>query len=71
MRISDVLRLRWSDIQNDRLYYAMGKNAKVGSLKLPEKALEIVMQYKKEKRDKDDLIFPELKKQVRRKNHNA
>src|SRR5258705_1759584 len=39
MRISDVLRLRSSDFQNERLYYAMGKNAKAGSLKIPEKAL--------------------------------
>lgn len=28
MRISDVLRLKWSDFQNDRLYYTMGKNTK-------------------------------------------
>jgi site-specific recombinase XerD len=61
MRISDVLRLRWTDIQNERLHYAMGKNAKVGSLKLPEKALTIVMQYKERQRTKDDLIFPDLK----------
>ena len=25
MRVSDVLRLKWSDFQNDRLYYAMDK----------------------------------------------
>jgi integrase len=28
MRISDVLRLKWSDFQNDRLFYKMGKNVK-------------------------------------------
>lgn len=38
MRISDVLRLKWSDFQNGRLFYSMGKNNKAGSLKLPEKA---------------------------------
>lgn len=42
MRVSDVLRLKWSDFQNDRLFYAMGKNAKAGSLKVPEKALAIM-----------------------------
>lgn len=62
MRISDVLRLKWSDIQNDRLHYAMGKNAKTGSLKLPEKALDILSQYQFQKTGKDDLIFPDLKR---------
>jgi integrase/recombinase XerD len=61
MRVSDVLRLRWTDFQNDRLYYAMGKNTKPGSLKVPEKALLILSQYKVEKRNENDLIFPELK----------
>jgi integrase len=62
MRVSDVLRLRWSDIQNQRLHYAMGKNTKPGSLKLPEKALAILSQYQFQKTGKDDLIFPDLKR---------
>ncbi len=57
MRVSDVLRLKRSDFQNDRLYYSMGKNAKAGSLKVPEKVLKILAQY--EKNDKD-LVFPDL-----------
>ncbi|MFN8290204.1 MAG: site-specific integrase [Chitinophagaceae bacterium] len=61
MRVSDVLRMRWTDIQNDRLHYAMGKNNKGGSLKLPERATSIINQYKKFKENKDDLIFPDLK----------
>ncbi len=61
MRVSDVLRLRWSDIQNDRLYYTMGKNAKAGSLKLPEKVIKILNFYQRDKKSKTDLIFPELK----------
>lgn len=62
MRASDVLRLRWSDIQNGRLHYAMGKNTKTGSLKLPEKALAILKQYKKQKHVITDYIFPDLKR---------
>jgi len=62
MRVSDVLRLRWSDFQNDRLHYSMGKNTKSGSLKTHEKALMIMAQYDGDKRHKDDFIFPELKK---------
>lgn len=62
MRASDVLRLKWSDIQNGRLHYAMGKNAKAGSLKLPEKALSILQQYEKQKQSVHDFIFPDLKR---------
>lgn len=60
VRISDVLRMKWSDLQNDRLYYAMGKNLKAGSLKVPDKALKIIDQYRADEK-KNDLIFPELK----------
>lgn len=59
MRISDVLRLKWSDFQNDRLYYAMGKNDKGGSLKVPEKALAILNYYKREN-PVHNLVFPDL-----------
>ena len=61
MRISDVLRLRWSDIRGGRLFYAMGKNNKTGSLKIPDKALAILKKYKSSQTAPDDLIFPELK----------
>jgi len=61
MRISDVLRLRWSDFQNDRLYYKMGKNTKPGSLKISQKVSNILSQYEDEKRNDADLVFPELK----------
>ncbi|MBE7172377.1 MAG: site-specific integrase [Williamsia sp.] len=61
MRVSDALRLKWSDFQNDRLHYSMGKNDKGGSLKVPEKALLILQQYEHLRKHKDDLIFPELK----------
>lgn len=59
MRVSDVLRLKWTDIQDDRLHYAMGKNDKGGSLKVPEKALRIIAQYKR-KTPVHNLIFPDL-----------
>lgn len=62
MRVSDVLRLKWSDIQDSRLHYSMGKNKKGGSLKLPSKASAIVSNYENEKQGKDDFIFPDLKR---------
>jgi integrase len=60
VRISDVLRLKWSDFQDGRLYYAMGKNTKGDSLKISEKVEAILRQYKDKKREDSDLIFPEL-----------
>jgi integrase/recombinase XerD len=59
MRIGDVLRLKWSDFTDGRLFYSMGKNNKAGSLKIPAKALAILLQYPKGDR-KHDLVFPEL-----------
>jgi len=60
MRVSDVLRLKWSDFQNGRLYYQMGKNNKTVSLKVPEKTFSILTQYQGDEK-KHNLIFPELK----------
>ncbi len=62
MRVSDVLKTRWSDIKNDRLYYKMGKNSKLVSLKVPDKIKSIIEHYKHDKRSSNDFIFPELKK---------
>lgn len=62
IRVSDVLRMKWQDIKNDRLYYKMGKNSKVDSLKIPEKVSDILKHYKEKNCKKDDYIFPELKK---------
>lgn len=60
MRVSDVLRMKWADFQNKRLYYAMGKNNKGDSLKVPDKAQRILEQYASQQ-DDTGLVFPELK----------
>ena len=62
MRISDVLKLKWSDFKDGRLYYQMNKNSKVLSLKTPDKAATIIDTYKEDKQHDEDFIFPELKK---------
>lgn len=59
MRVSDVLKLTWDDFQDMRLHYAMGKNQKAGSLKTPEKALEILKQYR-HREGEYQTVFPEL-----------
>jgi len=60
MRLADVMKLKWSDLKDNRLHYAMTKNQKVGSLQIPEKALAILERYKSDA-PKHDFIFPELK----------
>jgi len=59
MRISDVLRLKWSDFHDGRLYYTMGKNLKADSIKIPEKAMAILEQYRRDNAI-HDLVFPDL-----------
>lgn len=62
VRVSDVLRTKWSDIKDNRLLYRMGKNSKLLSLKIPDKVKEILKYYANEKENYNDFIFPELKK---------
>ena len=62
IRVSDVLRMRFSDFQDYRLTYSMGKNNKSGSLKIPQKAEKILRHYEQFKVNNNDLIFPELKR---------
>jgi integrase/recombinase XerD len=64
MRISDVLKLKWKDIIDDRMIYRMNKNQKISSIRLPEKAQAIFDYYLPDKRSMDDYIFPELKKAI-------
>lgn len=61
MRVSDILRLKWSDFQDARLHYSMGKNKKGGSLKVSEKVMHILEQYESLRTDENDFVFPELK----------
>jgi integrase/recombinase XerD len=61
MRVGDVLKIKWSDIFDDRLYYKMNKNSKRLSIPISEKTKEILVTYQKDKFKPDDFIFPELK----------
>ncbi len=59
IRVGDVLKLKWSDIVDDRLHYRMDKNSKLVSLKIPEKAKKIFTIYRKLQKQ-NTLIFPYL-----------
>ena len=63
MRVTDCLLLKWTDFQNDRLYYKMSKNGEHGSVKVPNKVINILDQYKNNQNDimnKHNLVFPLL-----------
>lgn len=60
IRISDIIKLKWRDINDGRLTYIMDKNGKVVSLKMPRKVNLIIEQYKKNKKD-NSYVFPYLK----------
>jgi integrase/recombinase XerD len=62
IRISDIIKLKWTDIQDGRLTYTMGKNQKIVSLKLPEKAKQIIESYKETSTD-SIYVFPYLKEE--------
>lgn len=66
MRVTDCLMLKWKDFQNGRLYYQMSKTGEHGSVKVPEKALTIIEQYRRycgdAKLNPHDLVFPMLQK---------
>ncbi|WP_028376060.1 site-specific integrase [Leeuwenhoekiella sp. MAR_2009_132] len=59
IRVGDVLQLKWSDFIDNRLRYRMGKNQKLVSLKIPEKAKPILEYYKG--LAEDDFLFQELR----------
>lgn len=61
VRVGDVLKLEWSDFKDGRLYYRMGKNQKLVSLAVPEKAQIILNSYADKKGKKEGLVFPFLK----------
>jgi integrase/recombinase XerD len=60
MRVADVLKMKWSNIKGDRIYYTMNKNKKILSLKISDKLQMILDEYKSQKTS-DNYIFPELK----------
>ncbi|MCK0136053.1 site-specific integrase [Arenibacter sp. S6351L] len=62
IRVADVLKIRWSDLYDGRIHYRMNKNAKLVSLKLPDKIIPILEYYEPDRINSNDFIFPELKR---------
>lgn len=61
IRCSDLLKLRWDDFKDGRLYYRMSKNQKLVGFKIPDKAHKILEIYKAHKLSEEDFVFPQLK----------
>ncbi|MBN1819267.1 MAG: site-specific integrase [Prolixibacteraceae bacterium] len=62
IRAGDLIQLRWNNITSDgRLEYRMGKTKKDRSIKLHDKAKNILKYYYDEKCKPTDYIFPLLK----------
>lgn len=61
IRYSDLLKLKWSDFKEIRLYYRMGKKQKLGMFKIPRKAQEILEIYREFRISGDDFVFPKIK----------
>ncbi|SNZ01177.1 site-specific integrase [Flagellimonas pacifica] len=61
MRVADVLKITWANIQGERIYYTMNKNQKNLSLKIHDKLQNILDEYEADKASHTDFIFPELK----------
>ncbi|MBC7000617.1 site-specific integrase [Cytophaga sp. FL35] len=62
IRTADVLKIRWNDIYDGRLHYRMDKNSKLLSLRIPDKANDILEHYRNGRNSDDDFVFPEMKK---------
>lgn len=57
MRVTDVFKLRWTDIRD----YRMNKNSKLLSLVVPDKVRAILAAYRPARKYPEDYILPELK----------
>lgn len=60
LRISDVLKLQWQNFDGSHIHLSIHKTKSQLSIKLPNKAIEIITLYKKTKQKPTDFIFPML-----------
>ena len=61
LRISDVLQLRWTNFDGERISIRIHKTKEQLSFKLPQKAISILKSYQSETTQSTDFIFPVLK----------
>lgn len=60
LRISDVLKLKWQNFDGSHIHIAIHKTKSQLSIKLPNKAIEIINEFHTKKTKQTDFIFPML-----------
>lgn len=60
LRVSDVLKLKWKNLDKTHIHLTIKKTGGQLSIKVPAKAFEIIEKYKPTKPDKCHYIFPVL-----------
>ncbi len=60
LRVSDILQLQWKNFDGANILFTIKKTGQQLSIKLPNKALEIIKKYRNEKVEADSFIFPML-----------
>jgi integrase len=60
LRVSDVLKLKWKNFDGSHINISIHKTKSHLSIKLPDKAIEIITKYKPEKDAPKSFIFPML-----------
>lgn len=60
MNLIDIAKLKWDNIEENRLKYVRSKNGKRFNIELLDQALEILEYYKQNNSNKTDYIFPIL-----------
>ena len=60
LRVSDVLKLKWKNIDKTHINLTIQKTGGQLSIKIPDKAFKILENYKPKKVEKEDYVFPML-----------
>ena len=71
LRVSYVLQLRWKNFDCEKIIVQTQKTSSLVSIKVPNKAVEIMNYYKQIDGNENDFIFPALDKDLDCSNKNA
>lgn len=66
INFKDIATLRYSDMDNDRIFYRRHKTGKQMTCRLIPQAREIIAKYRREDAGSEDYIFPILDRRVHR-----
>jgi len=64
LRVSDMLQIKWKHFDGTNINFTIQKTGTQLSIKLPNKALELLNKYKPKKKNHDAFIFPMLSKDL-------